>query len=393
MTIRLQLLLIDPNFDIISIEGHVRVYTTSDVIFRISHLRGYPSIHPMGFDSFGLPAENAAKLHSIEPQIWTKTNINQMKQQLNEMGFQFNWRESTSDPSFYKWTQWLFLQLYKSGLAYKGMGFVNWDPIDKTVLADEQVDSDGKSWRSGAKVEKRCHKQWFIKTNSFANDLYNGFDIENSGHWSQIFPMQRNWLKKPNGYLFYLKLSKSGDIFQVFTKYPELFIHEKAFIGISAKHWLSTNDAISEKIVNPFTDKLMDIRVVESDSVPQSTQSTVVVLREAFEDINLRKSILEMSEKLKIGGYFTSSTYRDWLISRQRYWGTPIPIIYCNNCGIQAVPEEQLPVLLPQITSFETPTTDSNDISNPIKNFAPNEWFVSIDSKKKIIIKFCRFNR
>ncbi|CAG2162319.1 unnamed protein product [Oppiella nova] len=140
--------------------GHVRIYTTSDVIYRMSHLRGYPSIHPMGFDSFGLPAENAAKMHSIAANVWTESNINQMRDQLNEMGFQFNWRESTSDESFYKWTQWLFIQLYKSGLAYKGMGFVNWDPIDATVLADEQVDSEGRSWRSGAKVEKRCHKQW-----------------------------------------------------------------------------------------------------------------------------------------------------------------------------------------------------------------------------------------
>ena len=356
--------------------GHVRVYTTSDVMFRMSHLRGFPSIHPMGFDSFGLPAENAAKLHSIEPQIWTKTNINEMQKQFNEIGFQFNWRESTSDPSFYKWTQWLFLQLYKSGLAYKGMGFVNWDPIDKTVLADEQVDSEGNSWRSGAKVEKRFHKQWFIKTNCFANDLYNGFDIENSGHWSQIFSMQRNWLKKPTGYIFYLNMAQSGDIFQVFTKYPELFFDEKAFIGISSKHWLALSDNISEKVINPLTNQLMDIRVVDNQWIPESTQSTVVVMRESFENIELRKTVIKKFRELNAGGYFTSSTYRDWLISRQRYWGTPIPIVYCKSCGVQPVPEDQLPIQLPNLTDSEEPIDDSDDISNPIKKGAPKEWFV-----------------
>ncbi|CAG2112515.1 unnamed protein product, partial [Medioppia subpectinata] len=362
--------------------GHVRVYTTSDVIFRMSHLRGYPSIHPMGFDSFGLPAENEAKQHSIEANVWTDNNIKQMKQQLNEMGFQFNWRESTSDESYYKWTQWLFIQLYKSGLAYKGMGFVNWDPIDRTVLADEQMDSEGRSWRSGAKVEKKCHKQWFIKTNCFAKDLYEAKDIENSGHWSQILAQQRNWLQKPNGYLFYLKFTKSNDVLQVFTKYPELLTNDKTFVAISSTHWLALDNNINDKVINPFTNNEMDIRVVDSDSIAESTQSTLIEIdtlidqlfkTESFENIDLRQNVLSESKRLNIGGYFTSSTFRDWLISRQRYWGTPIPIIYCKSCGIQTVPEDQLPIKLPQLNHSETHSI-GDDISNPIRNSAPNEW-------------------
>lgn len=343
-------------------------------MFRMSHLQGFQAIHPMGFDSFGLPAENAAKLHSVGAQEWTTNNIKQMKEQLIQMGFQFNWRQNTSDPAFYRWTQWLFIQLYKAGLAYKGMAFVNWDPIDRTVLADEQVDSEGRSWRSGAKVEKRCHKQWFIKTNALVNDLYNGHDIENSGHWSQIFSMQKNYLKKPNGYLFYLKLAKSEDTLQIFTKFPELLSTDKSFIAISPTHWLTLNKTIDDKVMNPFTNKLMDIRVVKSDWIPESTQSTVMISREAFEDIGIRENILNSAKELNIGGYHTSGTYRDWLISRQRYWGTPIPVVYCQDCGIQPIPEDQLPVLLPHITNFISPSNDTNEISNPIKNSAPQEW-------------------
>jgi len=328
----------------------------------------------MGFDSFGLPAENAAKMHSIEPKVWTKTNIKQMRKQLDRMGFQFNWRESTSDESYYKWTQWLFLQLYKSGLAYRGMSFVNWDPIDCTVLADEQVDSEGKSWRSGAKVEKKFHKQWLIKTNSLANDLYYGSDIENSGHWEVILSTQKWWIGKPNGYLFYLNLENSDDVLQVFTKYPELFTSDKAFIAISSKHWLALNEKSLPKIVNPFTGKTMGIRVVDNDNIPQSTQSTILVMRESFENIDAREEVLKLSNQLNIGGYYTSDTYRDWLISRQRYWGTPIPIIYCDSCGVQAVPEHQLPVRLPQLGAIESTDQKSNEISNPIKKFAPKEW-------------------
>ncbi|XP_054159854.1 leucine--tRNA ligase, mitochondrial-like [Oppia nitens] len=356
--------------------GHVRIYTTSDVIYRMSHLQGYSTIHPMGFDSFGLPAENAAKEHSIEPNVWTKTNINQMRQQLDEMGFQFNWRESTSDDTYYKWTQWLFLQLYKSGLAYKSMGFVNWDPIDKTVLADEQVDSEGKSWRSGAKVEKRFHKQWFIKTNSLVNELYKGSDIENSGHWGQILAYQRNWMKKPNGYLFYLRFSNSNDIIQVFTRYPELFTSDKAFIAISPKHWLVLNNSYMNdlKVLNPFTNKHMNVQIIDNIQLPESTQATLLVMRETFENNEIRNNILNKSQELGIGGYFTSSTFRDWLISRQRYWGTPIPIVYCKSCGIQPISESELPVRLPSLTSFEMQSTESSDISDPIKNSAPNDW-------------------
>lgn len=343
---------------------------------------GEDAVHPMGFDSFGLPAENAAKLHNQDPFLWTQMNIEQMKSQLSNALYHFNWRESTSDPSYYRWTQWLFIQLFKSGLAYRGISQVNWDPIDCTVLADEQVDSEGKSWRSGAQVEKKFHKQWSIKTNAFANQLYIGEDIIDTGHWSFILAHQRWWIKKPNGYLFYLNLPGVGksdeNVFQVFTQYPELFLSEKAFIAISRNHWLASNknlNSVVGQIPNPFLNNhLMEIRVLENNVIPSSTNATIVVLREAFENEEKRQEIVSMAKSKGLGGYFTSNTYRDWLISRQRFWGTPIPIIHCPECGPVPVPENCLPVELPKIDYTQITSFVSKEISSPLKNFAPHEW-------------------
>lgn len=335
----------------------------------------------MGFDSFGLPAENAAKLNNQNPFKWTESNIQQMKSQLNNALYHFHWRESTSDPSYYRWTQWLFLKLYESGLAYQGMSLVNWDPDDCTVLADEQVDAEGRSWRSGAVVEKRFHKQWQIKTNAFSEELYKGDDIIDTGHWSFILAHQRWWIKKPNGYLFYLKFTDQQSVLQVFTRYPEMFLAQKAFIGLSPKHWLANgkqpNDLVSV-VPNPFMEnQTLDIRVVDqTDSIPVSTNATVLAYREAFEDSDKRQQVLSMAKSLGVGGYFTSDTYRDWLISRQRFWGTPIPIIHCPECGTVPVKESDLPVQLPNIDYSQISNFVSNDISSPLKNFAPKEWQV-----------------
>lgn len=341
----------------------------------------------MGFDSFGLPAENAAKLNNQNPFLWTKSNVEQMKGQLSNMGYHFHWREITSDPSYYRWTQWLFIQLFKSGLAYQGISQVNWDPVDCTVLADEQVDSEGKSWRSGAPVEKRFHKQWLIKTNAFADDLFKGEDILDTGHWSFILATQRWWIKKANGYLFYLQFNgnsdQSGmsqsDVLQVFTKYPELFHSPKAFIGISQSHWLANGRDVNTlvgRMVNPFVDgdREMDIRVVESNLVPKSTQATLLVLRESFEDENTRKEIVSLAKSMGLGGYFTSDTYRDWLISRQRFWGTPIPIVHCKQCGPVPEKEDRLPIVLPDIDYSRISHFKSDDIASPLKHFASDEW-------------------
>lgn len=358
--------------------GHIRIYTTSDILFKTSILSGQQSIHPMGFDSFGLPAENAAKSNNQDPFLWTRMNVEQMKQQFNNMNYHFHWRECTSDQSYYRWTQWLFIELYKSGLAYQGVSQVNWDPIDCTVLADEQVDEHGNSWRSGAKVEKRYHKQWLIKTNAFADELYRGEDILDTGHWSMILAHQRWWIKKPNGYLFYFKLNQNNQTLQVFTKYPELFKSPRAFIGISKSHWLANggdDNSLVGKVCNPFCEnQLIDIRIISSVSMPRSTQATLLVLRESFEDENIRKEIIKQSEKLGVGGYRTSDTYRDWLISRQRFWGTPIPIIHCPNCGPIPEDHDNLPVTLPSIEYEKISSFKSQQIASPLQHLAPDQW-------------------
>ena len=354
--------------------GHIRIYTTSDVLTRLSYLRQHSVVHPIGFDSFGLPAENAALQNSIDPSEWTKKNINQMARQLNSAGYQFNWRESTSDPSYYKWTQWLFLELYKAGLVYRGMGFVNWDPLDCTVLADEQVDEEGRSWRSGAIVEKKCHRQWFVKTNSFANDLYKGTDINTKlGHWDTIILHQRHWIGQPTGYLFYL--NHNDDVLPIFTSFPELFAHEKAFIAINEHHWLVKTELIPSSIKNPFTNKPMQVIIMNDQQLPDSTKATVLIRREGYEDVAARENVLNMSKELKIGGYFTSSKYRDWLVSRQRYWGTPIPMVHCKNCGIQPVSDQDLPIKLPVISDWKSLSSFKSDgIMTPIQKLASEEW-------------------
>lgn len=368
--------------------GHIRIYTTSDILFKTSVLCGENTVHPMGFDSFGLPAENAAKLHNQSPFRWTESNVEQMKGQLANMGYHFHWREITSDPAFYRWTQWLFIQLFKAGLAYQGVSQVNWDPVDCTVLADEQVDAEGRSWRSGAPVEKRFHKQWLVKTNAFADDLFKGEDILDTGHWSFILATQRWWIKKANGYLFYLQFSGDGggsetkcQVLQVFTKHPELFHSPKAFIGISQSHWLAGGRPVNSlvgQIANPFVEgdrPLLDIRVVDSGLVPKSTQATLLVLREAFEDEPTRREVVSLARSMGLGGYFTSDTYRDWLISRQRFWGTPIPIVHCRQCGPVPEREERLPVVLPHIADYSRIAEyRSADIASPLKHFAPEEW-------------------
>lgn len=338
----------------------------------------------MGFDSFGLPAENAALQRNADPFEWTATNVEQMKEQLNRVNYHFHWRENTSDLSYYRWTQWLFIQLFNAGLAYQGNSLVNWDPVDKTVLADEQVDSNGQSWRSGAKVEKRFHRQWLVKTNAFAEELYKGEDLLDTGHWSFILATQRWWIKKPNGYLFYLPLESTittSNLLQVFTAHPELFLAERAFIGIASTHWLANGRAVNElvgSVANPFrAGTVMDIRVVgDNNHMPPSTQASIFKYRETFQDEAASQQVLKEATRLGVGGYRTSDTYRDWLISRQRFWGTPIPIVHCPSCGPVPVDESSLPIELPHIdySAMSKFQATSDQITSPLANFAPKEW-------------------
>jgi leucyl-tRNA synthetase len=229
--------------------GHVRVYSISDAIARYYRLTGKNVFHPMGWDAFGLPAENAAIQRKIPAVEWTQQNIEHMKQQMTELGCSFDWESelATCDPEYYKWTQKLFLLLFQEGLAYQREAIVNWDPVDKTVLADEQVDESGCSWRSGAKVEKKLLRQWFIKTTKFAEELYNGLDDPILKDWRDIVVLQKHWIGECDGWNFSLKLNNGAKSIDVWTKTPEDF-HKAAFVAIKKAH-LANEEKIDEGLL------------------------------------------------------------------------------------------------------------------------------------------------
>nr|CAD7601834.1 unnamed protein product [Timema genevievae] len=309
--------------------GHVRVYTISDTMARFNRMNGKNVIHPMGWDAFGLPAENAAIERSVEPRKWTNQNIDHMKKQMKQLGCSFDWdREvSTCDPSYYHWTQTLFLKLYDSGLVYRKEALVNWDPVDQTVLADEQVDENGCSWRSGAKIEKKLLNQWFIRATQFAKSLYDGLSDPLLKNWRDIIKVQKHWIGECDGTTFEFELEgiKSETRVNVWTRNPESVL-EATFIAVSPGSVLDKLDS-----------------------------------EEA-----MKERVCEIARKKNIGGYPVSSKLRDWLISRQRYWGTPIPMIHCTSCGgVQPVPLKDLPVVLPEIECLasrgQSPLLDATD--------------------------------
>ncbi|XP_013106187.2 leucine--tRNA ligase, mitochondrial [Stomoxys calcitrans] len=355
--------------------GHVRVYTISDTVARFQRMCGLNVFQPIGWDAFGLPAENAAIQRGIEPKEWTEQNILQMKQQLQDLGCSFDWKHemSTCSPEYYRWTQKLFLMLHKEGLAYQNEALVNWDPVDKTVLADEQVDANGCSWRSGAKVEKKLLKQWFIKTTAYAKQLLDGLEDPTLRDWRDIINLQRHWIGECDGYSFQL-LTSAATSLRVWTPNPEHFKDPNAFVVLKTTHYLAKDkkNAFDITIENPFTGTIMP--VIFSDTPVFADKCDVYLAAPSFveedkelqeslslsffasEDLNTKKhnleamrlDVLESAKRLKIGGFKVSSKLQDWLISRQRYWGTPIPIIHCDKCGVVPVPDEQLPVVLPE---------------------------------------------
>lgn len=360
--------------------GHVRVYTISDTVAQFQRMNNKNVLHPMGWDSFGLPAENAAINNQISPQNWTTQNISQMKSQLQALGCCFDWdREiNTSDPEYYRWTQEIFLKLFEKGLVYRKMASVNWDPVDCTVLADEQVDENGCSWRSGAKVEKKNIKQWFVRTTKYAKDLLEGLDSPFLKDWRDIIKLQKHWIGECHGVVFDFKISNSDEYFTLWTPTPE-YIHHIKFITISHQHSiLNLSDNLNKKcntfkldlsIINPFTSENIPIFVSDEIEYSQGNDSftgipaicdkarvfaekynivydEIQTLHDTEVDLK-RKSICDEAKSKKFGGYWSSAKLRDWLISRQRYWGTPIPIIHCDKCGTQPVPKEMLPVKLP----------------------------------------------
>ncbi|KAJ2007137.1 Leucyl-tRNA synthetase, mitochondrial [Coemansia thaxteri] len=416
--------------------GHVRVYTISDTIARFYRMRGKSVINPMGWDAFGLPAENAAIERGIAPAEWTASNIGIMKEQLARILTDFDWdRElATCDPSYYKWTQHIFTQLFAHGMVYRKEALVNWDPVDQTVLANEQVDKNGRSWRSGAVVEQRKLKQWFAKITDYADDLLH--DLDGLDWPEHVKSMQRNWIGRSEGaeLTFPLCPPAQHQSVTVFTSRPDtLFgvsylaiaadhplvtrVHlpkdraekvlacaqqmsaslagggdrtqgtrQGVFTGLYAKHPLDPSREIpvyvADYVLSSYgTGAVMgvpahDIRDYEFsqanglpsfktviDPLPaadkQALETPVFtgdgVLRDTPENgvfggmssVEARRSIVQMAVNRGVGKPVVNYRLRDWLLSRQRYWGAPVPVIHCSSCGAVPVPECDLPVKLP----------------------------------------------
>lgn len=381
--------------------GHVRIYSSSDALARFYRLCGKNVIQPIGFDSFGLPAENAAIDNGIPPDKWTADNIQYMKKQLKSLGLSFNWELeiSTCSKDYYKWTQYLFLRLYQNGLAYRKEALVNWDPVDKTVLANEQVNEAGCSWRSGAIVEKKKFKQWFVSTAKFSKDLLHGLDTPSFQNWDDVIRIQKNWIGNCNGYMFYFPLIHKNQVLphelEIWNDKPYLLCGI-SYVVISPDHYLNKqkyyidheSELCSEDVqlqleaVHPITQKRIPVFVSHSHDINcvKATESYAGIPGETPDDIqfankfnlpeirilddqqNIMNSgkfsgmdiktgtnaIIDEAQKNKFGGFLASNKLKDWLVSRQRYWGTPIPVIFCDNCGEVPVPIKDLPVELPK---------------------------------------------
>ena len=410
--------------------GHVRNYTMGDVLARYKKMRGFEVLHPMGWDAFGMPGENAAMEKGVHPGGWTRDNIANMKAQLKRIGFALDWsREfATCDPEYYGHEQALFIDLFEAGLVYRKESTVNWDPVDMTVLANEQV-IDGKGWRSGAEVEKRKLNQWFLKITDFAEDLLAG--LGNLEDWpDKVRLMQENWIGKSQGLEFAFDLS-NGEKLPVYTTRPDT-IFGASFVAVAADHPVAQSldsDAARDFIAvckkggttaaeletaeklgfdtgltarHPFTGAdlpvyianfvLMDYgtgaimavpghdqrdfdfatkyglpipRVVapsleEADApLTEADANDGVIVNSSFLDgmnvADAKRAIIARIEALGAGEGKTVWRLRDWGVSRQRYWGTPIPFIHCSTCGVVPVPKDQLPVTLPEDVDFQTP--------------------------------------
>ena len=423
--------------------GHVRNYVITDLIARYQKLKGKDVLHPMGWDAFGLPAENAAIERGINPYEWTKSNISHMKSQLVNLGLSIDWEKefATCDEDYYKWTQFIFLELYKSGLVYQKKSTVNWDPVDNTVLANEQVDSEGKSWRSGAIVEKKLLKQWYLKITNYADELLN--DLDKLNNWPErVKIMQENWIGKSNGtnILFKIKNFNLIDI-KVFSTRIDT-IYGVTYIAISSNHRLCNefkDAALIEKLahlqkiektnnyekqnkigfysgfkaINPInnqeipiwvasyvidsygTGAVMGVPAHDQRDYEFATTHKIKIVNVISKNINstndyLKKAYTEngylinsdifnglknKTAKQKITDFGKQHHWaeekvlfrlKDWLISRQRYWGCPIPIVICSKCGTVPVNLDDLPVKLPKNIEIK---------SNKINSLKENpEW-------------------
>ena len=418
--------------------GHVRNYTMGDVLARYRRMNGFEVLHPMGWDAFGMPAENAAMEKKVHPGQWTWANIATMRGQLKRLGFALDWsRElATCDPAYYGHEQALFLDLFEAGLVYRKQSEVNWDPVDMTVLANEQV-IDGRGWRSGALVERRKLNQWFLKITDFAEDLLDG--LARLEDWpDKVRLMQENWIGRSRGMRFRFRIADPGmsmESFEVFTTRPDT-IFGASFAAISPDHPIARERAETDpaaaafiaeckkggttaaeletqekkgfdtglEVVHPLDPDwklplyianfvLMDygtgaifgvpghdqrdfefatkyglpIRRVVAPSAEEADKPVEgeaeggdgILVNSRFLDgmgvEEAKSAIITRAESEGWGQGTTVWRLRDWGVSRQRYWGTPIPIIHCERCGAVPVPKDQLPVVLPDDVSFEVP--------------------------------------
>jgi len=416
--------------------GHVRVYTLGDVIGRYQRLKGKNVLQPMGWDAFGLPAENAAIKHKIPPHTWTIANIDHMRSQLKALGFAFDWSKelTTCTPEYYRWEQWFFVRLFKKGLAYQKSSVVNWDPVDQTVLANEQV-VDGKGWRSGAPVERREMMQWVIKITDYAQELLD--DLDGLEDWpEQVKTMQRNWIGRSEGIEIDFAVSDEAgglELVSVYTTRPDTLMGA-SYVAVAAEHPLAHFAAQSKPEIVGFIQACKNVKAAEAEiatmeklgidtgltvkhplngklipvwianfvlmeygsgavmSVPGHDErdwdfarkygleilQVISPLSDSNSECDLNKSAFVEKGQLVNSGEFDGLDFeqafaaigdqlvelglgrkqvnfrlRDWGVSRQRYWGCPIPIIHCPKCGVQAVPEADLPVVLPRDVEFE----------------------------------------
>lgn len=416
--------------------GHVRNYTISDVLSRYYRLKGYEVLQPMGWDAFGMPAENAAIANAVAPAAWTFSNIDNMRAQLKSLGLSIDWsREfATCTPEYYKWEQWLFVQLFKKGLVYKKLSTVNWDPVDNTVLANEQV-VDGRGWRSGALIEKREIPMYYFNITAYADELLNDLD-KLEGHWpQQVITMQRNWIGRSEGMEIHFPYTLNGEekTLDVFTTRPDTLMGV-TYVSVAAEHPLAKHAAATNPALQSFIEACKKGSVAEADlakaekmgmdtgltvthpltgeQVPvwvanyvlMSYGSGAVMAVPAHDERDFEfankyqlpiKQVIDLDENHNQGHEFDATTWqdwygdkqngvainsgeldglnfkqafdkiliqlepnglgkktinyrlRDWGVSRQRYWGCPIPVINCADCGTVPVPESQLPVVLP----------------------------------------------
>ena len=436
--------------------GHVRNYTITDVIARFKKANGFNVLHPIGWDSFGLPAENAAMKHHVDPETWTDENIAYMKKQLKMLGLSYDWdREvATCKPEYYKWTQWLFLQLYKKGLVYKKEAAVNWCNECGTVLANEQV-IDGKCWRCDSVVEKKYLSQWFIKITDYADVLLEDLD-KLSGWGDNVKTMQANWIGKSKGAIFKFPVidAPNGEKIEVpvYTTRPDTVFgitylvvapeykdieklttpenkdkveeyrenaRKMSEIERLSTERVKTGVPLGTHCKNPFNGEVFPLWTADYALVEYGTGAVMAVpthdtrdfafakkynmpmkvviapenntsldastMTEAYTEEGIlvnsgefngikntkaKKAITQWAVDKGFGEFKTQYRLRDWLISRQRYWGAPIPVVYCDKCGIQPVPENQLPVLLPKDVDFsvvgKSPITTSKTFKDTV---------------------------